>query len=538
MPLAYGVSVENVLFSSTSEAAELSINRSEAPIEDSSRSLKEDLQINAQQQQKSITLADAIAATLANQTGIQIAIEQYHFSEGVLEESAGPFDPQFDSANLYTVSEDLQRLNSDPSPKATGHHTFLSAEANKKTRLGTSYFLGVTVDQEFNPLNLPQKVNTSLITFAFRQPLLRGFLYGKDTTTEQSNYLSLEASYYDILEEISRRISDTAIAYWELVAAEKISNVLRNSVHRFQTLIQMTETLISEQEIAPSDLVQPLAELASRKIDLQLAEQEHYRTLEELKFAMNTVEESPCTKEMFLTGDDFPDFTFSYDDFFKSSCYLLQRGASERFDLLAVEKRIDAAKLLVLGARNDMLPQVDIVGGVTQRKRVEGRKAHSLGGSFRRGAPQKDWNVGINLSVPLYNSSAEGSLRQQCARERQLRLEFQSLLQQNLKNLREAISNQITLAKNVEGSNEVVKRKRTLVHNELKKWKAGLSTIFFLIDFENNLTDALVEQIRIYKLYFQNIVRLRFLSATLFTSSHCIETITPKDMTSLSFPRE
>lgn len=483
-----------------------------------------------------LSLIDAVTTTLANQLDIQIAVEQFYFSEGVLQESAGPFDPEFNNSDLYTVSRNVQ--NPPLRSHKTAHRTLITAEASKTTRLGTKYSLALTIDQQLNPLIIPPKLNTAMIVFAIEQPLLRGYMYGTDAMVEQANYVELQAAYYDVLQRISLAIFNTAVAYWDVVAANKVRAILAFSVERFQKLIKITEELISEQQVAASDVVQPLAQLASRKIDLQLAEQNYYRAIEELKFAMNTVEELACATEDFFITDDFPELNFSYDELLQSSCYLLRRAASSRFDVIAAQKRVEAAGYLVQGARNETLPEVNLVGSVGQKNFSVGSKAEPLLGALQKGPPQTDYTIGVTVNVPLYNDSAIGVLKQRNARQSQLSLQVKQLIQQGLKDLRAALTDQMTLAKNLKESNEAVKENNILVQNELKKLNAGLSTVFFVIDFENRQTDSLIQQVQTQKDFLQNIVRLRFLSATLFNSVNCIELIEPKNLISLPAEKE
>jgi outer membrane protein TolC len=225
---------------------------------------------------------------------------------------------------------------------------------------------------------------------------------------------------------------------------------------------------------------------------------------------------------------------FSLAAFNKISCYLLERAAQGRFDIMAAQKRPIATRFILQGAKNQMLPKLDVVGGVT-RKNFSIPTARGSLGDFIDGPAENDWSIGLNFSIPLHNDKAKGDLRQAYAREMQAEIRIKQLLQLSLKDMREALSNQIMLYKNLLEAEEAVKENRLLVVNESKKLSSGFSTIFFLIDFENRLTDALLRQVEIHKEFLQNIARIRFLSATLFIMHDQLDTIEPKNLTFLHF---
>lgn len=481
---------------------------------------------------RTLTLLQAAAITVQNQFDIQLAYEEFYFNEGVWQESAGPFDPLLSFDENIILKDNAQNLGIPMKSRCKGFDKRFIASASKKTRLGTIYSLDYTREDSYDPSLSPfRRIVPHSFAFTINQPILRGFYSGSDTMFERASYMEVQAAYYDALQVTSQRIYDTAVAYWEMVAARKIRNVIFDSVQRFINLLENTQKLVQQDQLAKADLVQPLAQLASQKIDLQFAEQEYYRTYEELKFAMNVVEETPCILEELFITDDFPDVEFQEGEFQNIRCFLLEKARKGRYDIIANQKRLAAADFLVLGAYNDTLPELNVVGGVARRNYSASSRV-ALGGSSR-GPAENDWSIGLNFSMPLYNDKAKGILKQQMARQAQVKIRHQQLIQLALKDLRLALENQYTLAKNLEESNELVRESRLLVLNETKKLKAGFSTLFFLIDFELRLTSALTQQANIYKQYFQNIARIRFLSSAFFFHTECLDTITVENLISL-----
>ena len=60
------------------------------------------------------------------------------------------------------------------------------------------------------------------------------------------------------------------------------------------------------------------------------------------------------------------------------------------------------------------------------------------------------------------------------------------------------------------------------MHNEARKLTAGLSTLFQLIDYEEQLTNTQREQVDILRRYARNIATLRLASGTLIVDDNQI----------------
>lgn len=480
---------------------------------------------------KYLSLVEALVATIKFQDDIKISQLEVGFQLGLAQEDAGPFDPVFD-AEIEKIYID------DPQALAIGLKTDLDASdlrssysLIKKTRPGTIFSILLENDRGHNPLFPLEGVapstttDTSSIAFRVEQPLLRDFWYGTEAMTEQSDYMELRALIFDNLGNISQRILDTTIQYWEWVAAKKLLEIRQAAENQYIKLVQDTEELIKKDQLAANDINQPLAVLATQKINSLFARQNLFNAFQNLKLTMGVAMISFCEDVEDWGGEDFPDAEFDTTelDYLKSA--LLEYAIKSRYDIRASSAREVSVNLLLKGAYNGRLPKLNLFGGVRSSNFALGADANCLYSANSARKPQTDWSVGVSFSMPFYNDRALGIVQQLESRLWQVRFRTDLLTQTTVRDVQEALLNQLSLLYSLKEAKLAVERNKTLYENEREKLQGGFSTIFFLIDFQNRLTEALVEYVDIHKQYMQNIARLRFFTSTLISPGNDLVSI-------------
>jgi outer membrane protein TolC len=481
------------------------------------------------EKKEGLNLGVAVQTTLLKQPLIKISELNIDLQKGLLQTSSGPFDPLINTLDTYTIIEDVQLL---PIKTERGAHSAeMSANISKLTRGGTSFNLQLDLDQIHNPLLVPSRQKTEVLSFSVVQPLLRNFRESLLTQTEIANAFELQAVYLDTLQSVSQLLTNTAIDYWNLVANYKILEIQNDAVERLIKLTRDTESLAKEDEIAPTDVLQPLSQLTNQRVQKILAEQVFYSSLESLKFSMGITEEDPCAEEIKFLGDDFPAIEFDIQKFEMMSCCILETAYKYRYDLLAASTRQDEFEALLVGALNNSLPQLDLVSSVTKRDFQVKRHAKPLKYEFNH--PETDWMVGVQFSYPIGNNAALGLVRQRRAEVQQAIFNTQSVMQNVLNEVRTALSDQVKSFLALKQAEEAVKEQRLLVEIERKKLEGGFSTIFFVVQFEIQLTQALITYVNTQRDFFQNIANLRFLTSTLLRWDGCFENLEINDLLTL-----
>lgn len=475
-----------------------------------------------------ITLSEAMHLTLFNQRDILISNLEVEKGFGFLEETAEPFDPTFDMQVKYDQSRFFQFFPLGLKTHFSQFETTARIDVFKRTRIGTEFSLSTQVDLVHNKL-LPQifqapapTTNQGKITFQISQPLLRNFLYSVDTMREQSALKEAVADEYDNLQTISEKLFDTVFDYWELVAAKRLLAIQKDAEKRLLRLTKEVIALIREDEIAENDLNQTLEQLAEQKVQVALATQNLSASIENLKTAMGVTDPSGGISTVdeefscdFNIWEDFPPLPAPHKDLCAEEYFWTQVAINNSFNILASTIREAAAEDLVIGALNETLPEVDVFGGWSKTNFTLNDKANELFSPITSGDAQYDTFIGIKISTPFWNDGPVGRYRQREATQQQVVFRTQLLTQDLIRDLRTALSNHVNLWDAVHESIEASNKAQILVTNENIKLKEGVSNIFFVVDFENKLTQTLLEKTTLIKQYFQNIAQIRFLTATL-----------------------
>lgn len=480
------------------------------------------------------SLLQAIAYMLANQPEVEISALNIDAQEGIVRSKAGPFDPVFNGSLDYTEMENLQSAAFMLKTSKQGHELVGFVEGQKKTRLGTVFSLSTKLEQVDNHFIYPRSANIGTITFQLEQPLLRDFICGQDTVNEIAARLELSAVMFDNLQTISQQILNTTVQYWEVLAIQKQLVINQEAEIRIGKLTDEIQKLIKEDQLARSDIVQPLAQIERQQlIGIQL-EQDLYSAIQTLKLILGNIEFCANDSDKIILTDDFPPIKLEVRKFENLAHCLINYATVNRYDIRASMIREDVFDILKKGAYNQTLPQVNLRGGVSTMDFTLGGKAEPFFKPLELKRPQTNWSVGIIVSVPLYNDAAEGTLQLRTAQKSQSKLRTQLLIQSTIRDLRSAILNQLNLAKELDKANALVRLNNTLIVNERKKLLEGFSTLFVLLDFENRYTQSLRDQVAISKQYLQNIAQIRFLTSTLLNADvDCLNAIELADITSL-----
>ena len=80
-----------------------------------------------------------------------------------------------------------------------------------------------------------------------------------------------------------------------------------------------------------------------------------------------------------------------------------------------------------------------------------------------------------------------------------------------------ALQNHYALLEQMRHADESAKWYKTALEDETKRLKEGYSTLFIVIDYENNLSSSMAERVLVYRAFSQNIADLLYLTGRLVT---------------------
>jgi outer membrane protein len=478
-----------------------------------------------------LSLNEVIQNTVALRPRTGIQIEDVRIQSGRVQQNAGPFDWVADFQFSQNTLTDVFFLGFQQN--LDGKISRGTLRGRKKYRIGTEMAVRVDAESVNNPGDFFfQRFSNAVVTFTAVQPALRGFKFGEDTITELASQYELQAVYYDSLFNISNLIRGSLIAYWNVVRSQQLLKILRESVASFEELASNVQRLIDEDQLARTQINQPLAQLASEQINLKLAEQRLYSDVQALKIAMGTVDTHCFSDSLLYAVHPFPEVERELDVCKLMKC-LSDYAVKNRLDRLASEIRIEELAVLVKGAENQTLPRLDFFYEFVMTQFKRDQRSRFFFSSFDFPNPQRDNAVGVIFSYPICNNAAKGLFRRLKAEWRKQELSTEELSQQIVAEVMEAWMDHIRLQQELKRATESVERFQQLVDDENTLLKEGIGSLFNLVDFQTRLTRAQTEQIQIKRNLAENLANLHFFTGTLIRPDSSLCSINVENVTDI-----
>ncbi|MFY9557376.1 MAG: TolC family protein [Blastocatellia bacterium] len=359
----------------------------------------------------------------------------------------------------------------------------------------------------FNGLN-PQ-YNTTL-TFTYTQPLLRNFSLDATRRSIQLAKKTLDLSDSQFRQRVIEIINQVQRAYWDLVFAIRNEKIARDSVDLAQTQLDNNRKMVDAGTLAPIELRSTEAQLETAKGNVIVA-------LQGITTAENTLKslllKDPNDKVWYseITPTDEPLFGQVAFDLEESTRLALKnRPELDQMRLQTEQKEID-----IKYYKNQLKPQIDFVGtytntglagapanavdvggggGSTVLQRFQGGYLQSLRNLF--GQDFRTYQVGVHLSIPWRNRTAEGNLGRTLAEQRQLDARQRQLVELVQVDVRNALQAVVASRQRYEAAQAGELAAEAQYNGELERYRAGLSTNFVVLQRLTDLSVARGTKVR------------------------------------------
>ena len=455
-----------------------------------------------------LTLEEAITNALENNLDIVVSRLDTQVQADGLAAARGVYQPLLSGTidNFDSTSPAQTQLIGAQTLQQTRQNYTLGVQ--QQLRTGGSYDVSFTNVRSttnsafagFNPL-YDSAFNASLT-----QPLLANF--GTDVRKQQivvaRNGERISRNLFEV--QIMDTVRDVEFAYWDLVFAIRDLEVAQSSLALAQDLLRNNRIQVEVGTMAPIDVLEAEAEVASREEAVILAEEAIRLTEDILKRLIN----DPSSDEFWET--DYAPVDQPVVEELQIDIDEAVRIALERRPVLE-QARVEqeTRDYNVRFAKNQVMPQVDLIGrfvlngiGGTQliREGFAGDATTVIPGGYGDALDQifstdfRDWSLGLNVSYPLFNSQARAqhAQAQVAARQQRARVE----------------SNQILIAQEVRGAARAVETNRKRIDAtrvardlasqrldaELKKFEVGMSTSFFIVQAQRDVAQAAANELR------------------------------------------
>jgi outer membrane protein len=494
----------------------------------------------------SLSLNDAIRKALQNNNDIEVARDDVRYAEQQLRSYEGVYEPIFSITPqiIKNITPQQSSLGGSGSSGKTQTTIFNFNPSITKTfeRGGGTYTLSfansrVNTNNSFSLINPYYSSNLSLTV---AQPLLRNRSIDANRRLIRVQKKVLEQTDSDFRQRTIQIISQVQAAYWNLVFA------LRNQQNQLESLnvarqnMRNIEAQIAAGAKAPLDRAQVQTDIATREANLYVATQNVSTAENMLKQLMLRDPSAPDWSAQ-ITPTDEPVF----DVVPVSLTAALDEAHKNRPELrrLTLQKDINGIDLQYY--KNQTLPQVDIqstlattglagkslglpagtsvplIGGspttsstafllsqiqdiqtragfpvaVSPNVPANGAPSDLIGGygkdlSNLFGFSTRNITVGVAISFPLHNKTAEANLAGARIQKEQLEASYRSqdqAIEMDVRNAAQAVD---TAQRRVVAARQARESAEQQLAGEQKLYEVGRSTTFLLLQRQNELTTA------------------------------------------------
>lgn len=349
----------------------------------------------------------------------------------------------------------------------------------------------------------------STLQFSLTQPLLRNFgpkMARRGILLAENNLDLAQLQLRNTMQDTVYLVQQT---YWNYYFAVENYKVKTQSLQLARDLLAKNKKEVEFGQLAPIEILTAESVVAQREADLIQAEGAINRSEEVLKSIINLAAEGDARRVKLLPADKL-----AYAESRVALDQALTEAMERRPDLKILKKSLEMKELNLSVAKNQMLPSLDFQAaysspgisgdlliyqdnnpflGVIVGKQ-KGSASGALSDAFK--FLYNNWNIGLTLSVPLSSLLTRADLSYARMDFSQAQVRIKSLEQQIELEVSDALRTIETNAKRVDAlrvSRDLAER---TLDAEEKKLKVGLSTNYFVLDFQEKLANARSTELR------------------------------------------
>ncbi|MBI1760360.1 MAG: TolC family protein [Acidobacteria bacterium] len=477
------------------------------------------------------TLRDAVLKALENNVDIELERENVRLAQYDIVSAQGVYDLSTVSTILYNaaqspntfrfsgVSVDTQSSNRLTYNFGTRksfekYGTFLQADFNNARATSNS--------SNFSPQYTPN------LAFNLTQPLMKNFRTDLNRRTIKIARRSLDLSDAVFRQRAIEIIANVQLAYWNLAFAIRSEGVQRDSVKLAETQLNNNQRQVEVGTKAPIDVVESATVLESRR-------QQVYQAMDQVAQAENALKALTVSSP----NDDLwkariePVESFDVKPILVPLDDAIRLAQENRPEIKQFFLQKEINKTNIDFFTNQIKPQVDLVAsysvvgiGGTPNTGIPatsifpqfiGSYGTSLKSLFKQSYPT--YSFGIQFSFPLRNRTAQANLGKAKEQQRQLDLQTRRLIQTIELDVRNAVQSVETAKLRIEASHAAAEYARQQLEGEEKKFQAGLSTTFFVLQRQTDLSSARGTELQALADYNKAVALLQKVMSTTLSSN-------------------
>jgi outer membrane protein len=467
-----------------------------------------------------MTLNDCIATALLNNRALQIERLNPEIMRGTLSSSYGWYDPIFlgdvrKETDVDTGGFDPANFSADAIYEADS--TIANGSITGFLPSGMSYNLYGTYANAVGTRNsLDFDSYRMFIGALVRQPLLKNLWIDQGRLAIKINKENLRFSELGVRYVAMDVINLVQQAYYELAYAYEAHRIQNELVNQRRKTYEGMRRQFEEGMAAQPDVQLAQAQLATAMATLNLTLTSRALAENMLRTAMGDSFTNQLTTRwmpadhIFLMPTEFelgPSWT---------------RGIKNRPDLAQLRVNVEKADITVGFWRNQLFPALDLIGGYGRRGSSTAQDVPpftaeaSMSDAFsqiRRGEAPRDM-VGIALTFPLSAQAERGSFKA----SKHLRAQAEIFVKQQeelvMREISDALHTAQTSYDRAIAAREAAGFARQAFEAEERRLAGGTSTMFFVLQLQNDLVTAQVAEARARADYNKALAQWHFAEGT------------------------
>jgi outer membrane protein TolC len=452
------------------------------------------------------------------------------------------FDPLITSTLSY---DDRKSPINNPLTSGTGtgvsslgtlstHTSVYNFQYTQGFSTGTSFFTAWDNSRNSASLtaNLFNPSVTSQIFVGFQQQLLNGFGRSVNTRNIRIAKNNRKIADWAFTQQAITTVTNTITAYWELVFARENVKVQQQAVTVAQKLYNDNKKQLEIGTMAPLDVTRAESELATDRQNLIVAETVHLQNQQILKNAISKNPLAPNLVNVEIIPTDLPTRpeaieAASFEEAAKEAFAKRPELQEEALNLLNGEIDLKATRnaLLPTATLSAQYGSVGLAGNQAKftTKTVAGAPVvdangvavagdflpatqftpngiaqagfgDALSSVFHNNFP--DYQVSLNVQIPIRNRSAQADNQRAILTQRQLEAQLQQLKNAALLDVRNTYIALTQDRAQVDAASKARELQQQTFDAEQKKYQLGASTVYLVIQTQRDLINAQGTELR------------------------------------------
>jgi outer membrane protein TolC len=465
----------------------------------------------AQGKSLTLTLDECVKRALEKNLAIQVAVLSPQLSQAALQQAGEKYYPSlsFSYSDQNNKSASYSWLDS-PGAQAITLASNYSGSVNQQIPMGGSFSIQVSGNK--NDTNAKaQTINPRYggqLSFNFSQPLLQGFGYKISNYNIIVSRNNLDISETQFVKTVQDTVYSVTQAYWSLVYSIDNLKVQRLSLQLAQELLAKNKRSVEIGTLSPIDLLSAESEVASREASIIAAEASVKNAEDQIKMLINlSDEEEKGLKE--VVALDKPKLEEQKVEVDQALATAMQK----RTDLKISQIGLKSQEMSLAYTKNQLLPSLNLNARYWSPG-VSGTQILYLGNpldgivlnTIAQSASQalkdafnfkyKNWSVSLSLNIPLSNMISRASAVQAQLNMDQALLNLKNQEKQVVLEIRTAVRALDTTYRQLQAyrvARELAEQKEQA---EEERLRVGLSTNYFVLQYQRDLTTARVNELQ------------------------------------------